>query len=187
MRESDMTMHRTSEPGITTRARRAGLWTAVSVLGAALLIGCSAGGSGDVGVVALTDDSAEIVATQDGTALRISATVVNVSDDVLDDVVVTIVLDDQLDEHLAGPGAVDVPLLSVDNIYPADTPRSEVPPDGALGIEINDSHHLGTPRSDNAEILDLADAVTLKVTWDGGQQVLTFAAPVQDPSGLLER
>jgi len=156
---------------------------AAGALGVLLLVGCSSGESDNA--VELTDSAAQVVATEDGTALRISGTVVNASDEVLNDVVITVVPHDGLDPYLVA-GAVGIPLPSIDMVYPAATPLAEVPAGGSVGIDVDDVRPLAGAGADLTDILELADVVTLKVTWDGGQQVLTIAGPVGDPDGLLE-
>lgn len=167
-------------------ARRAGRTVAATILGAAVLTGCSNGGpSTDVSVVALDDSSSRIVRTDDGVALRVDATVVNASDAVLDDVVVTVVLDDALDPYLAA-GAVPLSGLSADHVYPRDTARADVPSGGALGIHLTDTRHLADTGTDLSAVLDLARHVTLEVTWDGGNQDLAYTTAVLDPDGLID-
>lgn len=154
-----------------------------AILGAAALVGCSDGGP-DADAVAVTDPSTQIVRTDEGVALRLEATVVNTSDDVLDDVVVTVVPDDALDPYLVA-GAVALPGLSADHVYPQDTDRGDVPSDAAVGIQYTDTRHLTTTRTDLSAVLDLAQHVTLEVTWRGGKQQLSYTTAVLDPDGLL--
>ncbi|WP_062292370.1 hypothetical protein [Demequina phytophila] len=149
----------------------------------AALAGCT-GAQGDADAFELTDPAVAIVATDEGAALRISGTVANTSDDVLDDVAVAVVLDEGLDDYIPA-GAATLPVDGVDHIYPADTPRSEVPSDGARGIELEDTRHLEGTGDYLNEVADLAGALVVKVTWDGGEQTLTTTTEVLDPDGLL--
>ncbi|MDN4474349.1 hypothetical protein QQX09_00615 [Demequina sp. SYSU T00192] len=164
-------------------------WTARAigaVLVSASLAGCSDGDDTEADAFALTDPTVSIVATDDGPALRIAGTVANISDEVLDDVAVAVVLDEALDAYIPA-GAATLPVDGVDRIYPAGTPHDEVPEDGALGIEVGDTRHLDGTGDYLAEVVDLADEVVLQVTWDGGEQVLTAPAEVLDPDGLVAR
>ncbi|WP_062295881.1 hypothetical protein [Demequina maris] len=157
----------------------------IVVVGAVVLAGCSSAAS-DANAFELTDPTVAIVATDEGPALRIGGTVVNVTDVVLDDVAVAVVLDDALDAYMPA-GAATLPVDGVDRIYPADTPRDEVPSEGAVGIEFEDTRHLDGAGDYLAEVADLADEVVVNVTWDGGEQTITAAAEVLDQDGLLDR
>ncbi|WP_156160857.1 hypothetical protein [Demequina maris] len=158
---------------------------ALAILGAAILAGCSSAAS-EATAFELTDPTVAIVATDDGPALRIAGAVGNVTDDVLNEVAVAVVLDDALDAYIPA-GAATLPVDGVDLIYPAGTPREEVPSDGALGIEFEDTRHLDGTGDYLVEVADLADEVVVTVTWDGGEQMLTASAEVLDPDGLLDR
>ncbi|WP_156165071.1 hypothetical protein [Demequina silvatica] len=159
--------------------------TRLALVGVALatLAGCT-GADDDAHAFELTDPTVAIVTSDGGTALRISGTVTNVSDEVLDDVAVAVVLDEGLDAYIPA-GAATLPVDGVDKIYPADTPSADVPSDGARGIEVEDMRHLDGSGDYLAEVVDLAGEVVLKVTWDGGEQTLTATTEVLDPDGLL--
>ncbi|WP_156162254.1 hypothetical protein [Demequina iriomotensis] len=165
---------------------RLGPLVVAAALGAGGLAGCSGDAHAGEDVFDVTDASSTIVATDDGTALRLAATVVNTSDEVLDGVQVTVVLDEATMPYLV-TGAVAVPLAAVDGIYPQSSARADVPPDGALGIDFEDTRHLDPSAAGLSDVLELAAQVTLEISWDGGEQQLAYGATVEDPDGLLGR
>ena len=183
--------------GDMTRAQPTGRVLAFTIVLTALLTGCSNDRVIYDNVVMGTDYSTEIFAGAEGPELRVTATVTNISDDVLDNFAVTVIHDEALDPYIVG-GVVELPALATGSMYPADTPQAEVPTDGARGVDVERTSGIVTEGSDAAKVAglttngailaavaDLAGHVTLKVTWDGGEQILTSTAPVLDPDGLL--
>ena len=170
---------------------------AITIVLTALLTGCSNDVRSDVPVIEGADYSAEIIAGKDGPELRVRATVTNISDEALENFSVAVMYDEALDPYIAG-GVVELPAMPMATLYPEDTPQAEVPTDGARGVDVERTSGIVTEGSETAKfaglttdgailaaVAALAEHVTLKATWDGGEQILTSTTVVLDPDGLL--
>lgn len=120
--------------------------------------------------------------------LSLRATVVNTSSDAYEDFFTTVVFDPALDQFLAA-GVEPLPLSKVD-LFPAGAPELEEG-SGTLGTELvvdqllSSQQFLDEAGLDPARILDLAENLTLRLRWVGGEETLEYSVPVIDPDNLL--
>jgi len=114
-------------------------------------------------------------------------TVVNKTPNILRAVEVDLALDSELDQYLAA-GVISAPLSPVD-LFPEGGLDPEGRP-GMRGIDlvseqlIAEADFLRDAGLDPSRILELDEAEVV-VRWDGGEERLAFAAPVEDPEGLM--
>lgn len=126
---------------------------------------------------------------ESGTYLSFRATIVNRSSEEYRDFSATVVLDPELDQYLAA-GVEPMPVMGVD-IFPDGAPEL-ADGTGGRGMElvvdelVSDRAFLADAGLDAGEIHELGEAVTLRLRWDGGEETLSYTAPVVDPDGLLD-
>lgn len=125
----------------------------------------------------------------EGAALSLDHRVVveNVGREELRDVTATLVLD-ALDPYLMW-GATSFPMTGVD-LAPVGTRPADA---DAVGLDagwdqmLRPLAELEADGLDPAAVLELAEDVTLRLRWAGGEESLRYTAPVLDPDGLLGR
>lgn len=168
---------------VTGWGRRAPRALGLTLLAGAILAGCSTEPIEGT-AFELENASGTIISTDEGPALELSGTVLNTSAAKLDGVELTMVTDESLDSYIPF-GTPDFPIGTFDDFYPEDTTPSDVPAGGTRGMELHREIPLNTTSSALAEALEQPDVITVKVTWDGFEQTLSFGM-VEDPDGILE-
>lgn len=127
---------------------------------------------------------------RDGSDVYVSyrATVVNKFRDSYRDFSSAFILDPGLGRYFAA-GVEPVPQTAVDLV-----PRGAAElgtAQGGLGVDVtsdklvSDRDSLDEAGLSAGRILDLGEEITLWLRWDGGEEKLTYSAPVLDPDGLL--
>lgn len=121
-------------------------------------------------------------------AVEHRAVLMNTSEETFSNLTVSFVFDPRLDDYFAA-GVSPLAPTPID-VYPQSAPEVESG-SAAWGVDwdvdhlLRDAELLTEMGHDIRDVPELAENLTLQVTWDGGEELLEYTAPVLDPDGLL--